>query len=238
MSLSFRPFNVLYIDPPWQYKNKKTGGSHTSGAAQKYDILSIADIKGLPISRIMDPAGSVCFMWITMPLLIDGTGPDVMRAWGFKPKAGLCWDKTAFGTGYWFRGQMEVLMFGIRGRVPAWRTSVSNYYSEPRSSHSRKPFYYRRLITEVTRLHKMTRRVEIFATTKAWNWTSWGNALDGRDIRDVLSEVTGAQPIGASSRLDRTLPHPIHGVRVKRLHPGRSKDEGRHRTSSQETTAA
>jgi len=33
-------YNVIYVDFPWKYRNVKTGGSHTSGASQKYDTIS------------------------------------------------------------------------------------------------------------------------------------------------------------------------------------------------------
>ena len=40
-------FNVLVIDPPWQYRKRETGGSLKSGAAQKYNTLTIKQLEEL-----------------------------------------------------------------------------------------------------------------------------------------------------------------------------------------------
>ena len=37
-------YNIVYIDFPWEYDNKATGGSHTSGASQKYDTMTPDEI--------------------------------------------------------------------------------------------------------------------------------------------------------------------------------------------------
>ena len=35
-------FDVIYCDPPWSFNSKKTGGSMSSGASQKYDVMTLA----------------------------------------------------------------------------------------------------------------------------------------------------------------------------------------------------
>jgi len=41
----FSKYNVIYADPGWKYDNEKTGGSHKSGAAQKYTIARRRDLQ-------------------------------------------------------------------------------------------------------------------------------------------------------------------------------------------------
>ena len=52
--------------------------------------------------------------------------------------------------GFWFRGQVEMLMLGIRGKVKTFRCQERNFHQEMSRGHSRKPTYYRHLILEAT----------------------------------------------------------------------------------------
>lgn len=74
------PFDVLYADPPWRYRNVKTGGSHTSGAAQKYPTLSFEELARMPVQRLM-AKDSVLFLWATAPL--GGDPYALLTEWGF-----------------------------------------------------------------------------------------------------------------------------------------------------------
>ena len=47
-------YQVLYIDPPWSYKNKNTGGTMKSGANAKYPTLTTQDLCNLPIKEISE----------------------------------------------------------------------------------------------------------------------------------------------------------------------------------------
>lgn len=42
-------FQIIYADPPWAYKNKRTGGSMKSGAEEKYNTLTIEEICSLSL---------------------------------------------------------------------------------------------------------------------------------------------------------------------------------------------
>lgn len=165
--------DVFYIDPAWLYRNIKTGGSHKSGAAQKYPTMPTSAIAMLPIKELASPKGSVCFLWATVPL---GAEPyHVMHAWGFEYKTEWFWHKVGKkGTGYWTRGAVEKLLIGVRGKVPAWRSSLDNWIetSDPSEveivtskpeGHSQKPEAVVRRIEELTM--GAGRRVELFASS-------------------------------------------------------------------------
>jgi N6-adenosine-specific RNA methylase IME4 len=47
-------YRVIYADPPYQYRNVRTGGSMKSGSAQKYPVMKTEDICGLPVNKISD----------------------------------------------------------------------------------------------------------------------------------------------------------------------------------------
>lgn len=182
-AFSNRP-TVIYADFPWQYSNKKTGGSHTSGAAQKYETLSLDELARLPIVRTFAPT-SVLFSWATTPF---GKAPyELMEAWGYRYITEIYWHKLGKrGTGYWFIGEVEKLLFGIRGKVPAFRSGVPNHLALPKDpKHSRKPAEFRRLIEQVTDVPALRplRRLELFATETSPGWRARGFAIDGRDLR-------------------------------------------------------
>lgn len=157
--------------PDGAYNNKKTGGSHKSGAEQKYPCLSMTELAHLPIASIA-AKDAVCALWATTPF--GGVPYTLLDAWGFEYKTELYWRKTGRkGTGYWTRGCVEKLLIGIRGKVPAWRSSVDNWQEftelddlEPVEAmplgHSKKPAGMIRLLEQLT--PQVERRVELFAT--------------------------------------------------------------------------
>lgn len=130
-------YETLLLDPSWSYKNVRTGGSHTSGAAQKYATMPTDLITRLPVWDVA-ARNSVCFLWATTPFGGDPYG--VLAAWGFTFKTEWYWHKIRRnGTGYWTRGCVEKLLIGTRGKVPAWRSNIDNYFATVPEGHSRKP---------------------------------------------------------------------------------------------------
>jgi N6-adenosine-specific RNA methylase IME4 len=73
------PFEIIYADPPWKYRDKAAAGKR--GADFKYDTMRLADIKAMPVEEIA-AKDAFLFMWITMPFLPKAE--EVMNAWGFK----------------------------------------------------------------------------------------------------------------------------------------------------------
>ncbi len=166
-------YNVLMIDPPWSYRNKKTGGSMKSGAAAHYATLTTDEICALPVRDLADKKGSVLFLWGTVPMLPDAF--RVMEAWGYKYKTMLTWRKVmSLGMGYWWRGQCEHLLFGIRGKVPAFRMQECNFIQSKAGKHSAKPVEFRELIDRAAAKGGLMRKVELFAREAAPGWDRWG----------------------------------------------------------------
>jgi hypothetical protein len=82
-------YSIIYADPPWSYKcwSKKS----TRTADSHYDVMTLNDIKALPVSDIAND-NAVLFMWITLPLLAQSF--EVIKAWGFTYKTnGFTWVK-------------------------------------------------------------------------------------------------------------------------------------------------
>lgn len=161
-----KKYNVIYADPPWSY-NDRSGRGYKHSAREKYDTMTLDDIKKMPIHSLSEP-NAVLFLWATIPLLPEAF--EVMAAWGFTYKTNLTWVKRhlikppAKFMGYWFRGGVEHLLIGIKGEVKPFRSQGNSYLESQATKHSRKPECFRKLIEEVTiTSFAEPKRVELFA---------------------------------------------------------------------------
>jgi site-specific DNA-methyltransferase (adenine-specific) len=101
---------------------------------------------------------------------------QVMQAWGFKYKTMLTWNKTGrHGLGYWWRGQTEHLLFGVKGKVKAFRMQEKNFIEHKVGRHSEKPAVFRELIERAT-VH-MPDKLEMFARIESLGWDVFGNEV-------------------------------------------------------------
>jgi N6-adenosine-specific RNA methylase IME4 len=168
-------YSVIYADPPWQYDNVRTGGSLKSGASQKYPTMPLDEIKALKVNEISEP-NTVLFLWTTVPFLPDAL--DVMKEWGFRYKTMITWQKVGNGLGYWFRGQTEHLLFGVKGKVKPFRCQEPNFIRCDKSlRHSEKPQEFRELIERAT-INLQGKRIELFARRSSPNWGVFGNQIE------------------------------------------------------------
>lgn len=74
-------YNIIYADPPWQYRLIPKRARPVSRS--HYPTMSIADIKALPV-RSLAAKDCALFMWITFPCLQEAM--EVLSAWGFEYK--------------------------------------------------------------------------------------------------------------------------------------------------------
>lgn len=170
-----KKYNVIYADPPWQYK-ATTGRGFKSGAKEKYAVMTNEDIAKMPITDFTEK-DCICFLWVTVPLLPEGL--STLKAWGFEYKTMITWRKImSLGMGFWFRGQCEHLVMGIKGKVKAFRQQNANFYESEEfevdechqqkvGKHSQKPSYFRDLISKAVAVSFETpEKLELFARTR------------------------------------------------------------------------
>ncbi len=180
-------YQIILADPPWEYRNKNTGGSFKSGSSAKYKTLSLNELMGLNIIQIADKNCAI-FLWVTVPLLPDGI--QLLKSWGFKYKTTLFWRKImSLGMGFWFRGQVEVLLLGIKGNVKAFRIQKPNFIQSKARKHSQKPDEFYELI-EMTNLEP---KIELFACRRRDGWDAIGYDIDGMDIRESIKNLAGKE---------------------------------------------
>ena len=135
--------------------------------------MNLEDLKNLKVKEIADK-NSVLFLWATVPLLSEAI--QVMEAWGYRYKTMITWRKImSLGMGYYFRGQTEHLLVGIRGKVKAVRCQKPNFIQARVERHSQKPEEFRKLIEEA--MPESLDRIELFARRRSDGWDVWGNEI-------------------------------------------------------------
>ena len=181
-----KKYQVIYCDPPWQYDFSK---SDSRKIENQYPTLSLQEIKNLRYDWDFEwDENAVMYMWATAPKLKEAL--DLMATWDFKYKTHAIWDKQIIGMGYWFRGQHELLLVGVRGKFspPEPKLRYSSVMSYKRGQHSKKPFEVREMIYSS---FPDLNRIELFAREKAAGWDSWGNQISTEEkyIQDIDLKV-------------------------------------------------
>jgi len=176
-----KKYQVIYVDPPWRYSFSK---SNSRKIENQYPTMSTEEI-----CKIEVPAedNSVIYMWATAPKLIEAL--EVMKAWKYTYKSNMIWDKEILGMGYWFRGQHELLLVGIKGKFspPEASKRTGSVFKERRGMHSKKPDKIRDLIAS---WYPNCSKLEMFARQKRKNWDSWGNTVENDIEIEAATEIT------------------------------------------------
>lgn len=175
-----KKYSVIYADPPWSYRDKALAGDR--GAGCKYDVMSLADIKRLPVQELAEDDCAL-FMWVTMPFLEEAF--DVMRAWGFEYKTcAFTWvkqnkkaDSLFWGMGNWTRANAELCLLGIRGKPKRQDAGVHSVIISHIEEHSKKPAETRDRIVKLLGAGGGLQKIELFARQAVEGWDCWGNEV-------------------------------------------------------------
>ena len=162
-------YRTLYVDPPW----KERSGSR--GANRHYPLLRTKEIPPTIMSAIEEMGSmaedSHCYLWTTNNFLVAGL--KVLKEIGYRYVTNLVWVKDKFGLGQYFRGQHEILLFGVRGKGHELVKSrdQTTVIAAPRREHSRKPVEAYLKIEAVS----PGPYLELFARSRRPGWDSWGD---------------------------------------------------------------
>ena len=178
-------YQVIYADPAWSFNNKKTGGSMKSGAENQYQVMTLEDLKALPVHDITAD-NAILVMWYVGAMPQEAI--DLVHAWGFNLKNmnGFVWNKLTktgkpyFGMGFYTRAGSESVLIATKGKYKPNSHSVRAVFNAESQiqfeavvgRHSAKPIRVRDLIVE---LAGDVPRLEMFAREKIKGWHSWGN---------------------------------------------------------------
>ena len=172
-----KKYNIIYADPPWQYKvwSRDTGLGRS--ADSHYSTMVKEDIESLPIPQIADK-NAVLLLWVTAPCLEQGL--ELIKKWGFKYKTiGFTWvkknkksDSLFWGMGYYTRANAELCLLATKGK-PLKRVArnIHQVIMTPIEEHSKKPNEAR---NRIINLFGDLPKIELFARQSVSGWDRWG----------------------------------------------------------------
>lgn len=176
-------YKCILADPPWQFNDilDKT-------RTLPYNTMTIDALYDLPICNIADDDGSHLYLWCPAALLDNGI--ICIDKWGFDYKTIIVWEKYTkhgkkhFGMGHYFRGTLEVCLFGTQKNMKTLTNNTRNSFEaiKPDRHHSAKPDE----MYEIIEANSPEPRLELFATQKRAGWDSFGYEIDGKDIRSYF----------------------------------------------------
>ena len=163
-TIQTKRYPCMLLDPAWPMQ-QKTG---SRGAGRHYPLLTLDQIKSLPVASLADPDSSHCWLWVTNAALRYGY--EVLEAWGFTPMSILTWVKPRYGLGQYIRNASEHILLGVRGNAPAMFHGQSSWFMAPLQRHSEKPQEIYDIIERIS----PGPRLELFARKRRHGWDAWG----------------------------------------------------------------
>ncbi len=181
-------YNAILCDPPWDFNNKNTGGSMTSGADAIYTTMTVEEIKRFDVNSIAED-NSILFMWWVASQPKEAI--ELVEAWGFEIKTmtGFAWMKLTkskkftrrirrfFGMGFYTRASSENCLIAVKGKAASKLVKKRNVRSlivARVEDHSKKPDCVR------GRINKMlgdVPKLEMFARQKTRGWDVFGDEI-------------------------------------------------------------
>jgi N6-adenosine-specific RNA methylase IME4 len=174
--LPLHSYDLGVIDSPWHFKVFSEVTGIKKSAQSHYRVMSLADIKKLPVRGLLKP-DAVLFTWATAPLLPAAI--EAMGAWGVTYKSNLVWRKTTrnskvrMACGFWARSMQEHVLIGTVGKPPLLK--FPSLFDGVAREHSRKPDEFYQMIVKQTPGY---RRADIFARGRRDGFDGWGDELD------------------------------------------------------------
>lgn len=183
-------FDIVLIDPPWPM----FGDPNKNAAAGKhYSLMSMEDIKAMPIKQLFRGKNGAAFVWVTCPRA--DLGIDAIRAWGLHFRGiPFIWAKTRKGDGELIHGQgvpptstkptTELCFLATTNRsgrpFKLLNAAMGQLVPHPRGKHSEKPAIIR---DHIVKLYGDRPRIELFARARVDGWAAWGNQVpEGVDL--------------------------------------------------------
>ena len=177
-SLPDQTFDIIYADPPWDYKGQTQhngkGGVETGGASRHYATVRLSDLKTLQVGSIASD-DCLLFMWASSPHLDQAI--ELGKAWGFAwATVAFVWDKQKVNPGFYTMSQCELCLVFKKGRIPRPRgaRNVRQLVSAERGAHSAKPKQVRERIDQ---MFPTQTKIELFARQETPGWSAWGTAI-------------------------------------------------------------
>jgi N6-adenosine-specific RNA methylase IME4 len=208
-ALPDKQFGVALEDFEWDHEpwSRETGtlnhpSMHYETAANAHTPEEIVARCAERFACLADDC--VLFKWTTLPHLAIAI--KVMELQGFRYVTNLVWNKArpgdARGAGYWFTGEHELVLVGVRGKVvPPATAHFRSSFSAPIGEHSEKPDN----IHEIIEFHwPNLPKVEFNARRARPGWTAWGFDAPSGAAPQTEAEQIAETMREIAARLSRT----------------------------------
>ena len=163
-------YDVLVIDPPWNYGTDETYNPDSFRGTTPYPTMSLEEIKNIKLPVKED---CVLWLWTTNFFLLEMK--ELLESWGFELKSILTWNKEIMGIGRWLRSQTEHCILAIKGKPYFNNTKWTTLISEKRTTHSTKPEIFYKMVEEIC----AGRKLDYFARKKREGWDVYGDEING-----------------------------------------------------------
>lgn len=175
-----KKYNVIYADPPWEYKQKQInfqhyeeGKKYINSVNEHYSTMSKKELFEMKnVIQNISEEDCLLFMWATCPNL--DLAIDLGREWGFEFKTvAFVWDKQRTNYGFYTLSQCEQCLVFKKGKIPKKQANnIKQFLSERVGKHSAKPEEIRKRIDSMFGCYP---RIELFARQHVEGWDCWGN---------------------------------------------------------------
>jgi N6-adenosine-specific RNA methylase IME4 len=165
-------YRCIVIDPPWPMKKIERSERPNQGVELDYPVMTLDEIKQLPINDLAHADGCHLYLWVTQKYLPFGL--ELVQAWGFNYQCLMTWRKNVGITPYSWMYDTEHVIFAKMGSLPLKQLGLRLSFDGKVNGHSVKPeiFFNDRVL-----LASPEPRLEMFARKKREGFTVWGNEV-------------------------------------------------------------
>ena len=157
-------YNTLIIDPPWPVLPKNN---------KHYKLMSIEQIKAMPIESLLNPSGAHVWLWCTSSTM--QVAHETLEGWNCIPRSIYTWIKPRMGTGSWLRHCTEFCILGVYKNAPVKFRGQIDYGWFTYTGHSEKPTEFYKIVERVS---PGPNYLELFARRKTLGWDAWGDQIE------------------------------------------------------------
>jgi N6-adenosine-specific RNA methylase IME4 len=168
---------LILSDFEWHFKVRSEETGMDRHAANHYVTAREAQTPEAILERQrerMSIAADDCIHLMWCPASFNDIALKVMALQGFTYVSQFCWIKPGIGTGFWVRDKHELLLIGVKGKIPcpAMGDQFDSAIEAAKGEHSEKPdFQYEIAEHYFPSLPK----VELNARRPREGWIQWGN---------------------------------------------------------------
>lgn len=162
-------FDVIAIDPPWEYGTKYDPNHYMGRASNPYPEMSLEQIK-----KIKLPANDDCVLWLWVTNAYLPHIKDILEEWGFEYKSIITWNKVNMGIGHWLRNVTEHCILAIKGKPYFNNKSYTTLITEKRTNHSSKPEEFYKMVNNIC----AGKKLEYFSRKKREGWDVFGDEVN------------------------------------------------------------